>query len=85
MPEQKIRAKELVKKEFQKYFIEDNEIVEINYPVTGYPEKVNSFSFDKEQKIEGKLLGITGQYLIFNEGRVLNIRKHNGYKVELKL
>ena len=84
LPEQKIRAKELVKKEFVKYFINDNEIVEINYPVSEYPEKVNSFSFDKEQIIEGKLLGVKGQYLIFDGGRVLNIRKHNGYSVELE-
>lgn len=82
--EQKIKSKGFVKKEYAKYFIEDNEIVEINYPVFEYPEKVNSFSFDKEQQIKGKLLGIKGQYLIFNEGRVLNIRKHNGYKVELE-
>ena len=82
--EQKIKAKELVKKEFVKYFIDDDEIIEINYPVLEYPEKVNSFSFDKEQKIEGKLIGIKGQYLLFNEGRVINIRKHNGYEVEIE-
>jgi len=82
--EQKEKAKDLVKKEFVKYFIDDNEIIKINYPVTNYPEKVNSFSFDKEDKISGKLLGIKGQYLIFDGGRALNIRKHNGYKVEIE-
>ena len=82
--EQKSKAKELVKKEFVKYFIDDNEIIEINYPVIEYPQKVNSFSFDKEKKIEGKLIGIKGQYLIFDGGRVLNIRKHNGYEVEME-
>lgn len=81
--EQKAKAKELVKKEFLNYFIDDNEITEINYPVLEYPEKVNSFNFDKAQKIEGILVGIKGQYLIFEEGKVLNIRKHNGYEVEL--
>ncbi len=81
---QKEKAKELVKKEFVKYFIDDNELFAINYPVINYPEKVNSFSFDKELKIEGTLIGIKGQYLLFNDGRVLNIRKHNGYEVELE-
>jgi len=81
--EQKAKAKDLVKKEFVKYFIDDNNIQEINYPVVEYPEKVNSFSFDKETNINGKLMGIKGQYLIFDGGRVLNIRKHNGYRVEL--
>lgn len=81
--EQKAKAKELVKKDFVKYFINDNEIVELKYPVLEYPEKVNSFSFDKEDMIKGKLIGIKGQYLIFDGGKVLNIRKHNGYEVEL--
>lgn len=82
--EEKTKAKELVKKEFVKYFIDDNEITEINYPVLNYPEKVNSVTFEKEVKIEGKLSGIKGQYLIFEDGKVLNIRKHNGYEVELE-
>jgi hypothetical protein len=81
--EMKIKAKEIVKKEFIKYFIDDNSITELNFPVIEYPEKVNSFSFDKENTITGKLMGIKGQYLIFDGGRVLNIRKHNGYEVEL--
>lgn len=82
--EQKNKAKELVKKSFIQYFIDDNEIIEISYPVIEYPQKVNSFSFDKKNCIKGKLLGIKGQYLIFDGGRVLNIRKHNGYEVELE-
>lgn len=81
--EQKAKAKELIKKDFVKYFLDDNEITEINYPVTEYPSKVNSFSFDKEDQISGNLIGIKGQYLLFDQGRVLNIRKHNGYEVEL--
>ena len=81
--EQKEKAKEVVRKDLVKYFIDDDEILEITYPVSNYPDKVNSFSFDKEDKIEGKLVGIKGQYLIFEGGKVLNVRKHNGYEVEL--
>ena len=58
--------------------IEDS-VVEINYPVIEYPSKINSLGFDKNPKIEGTLLGIKGQYLIFDVG-VINIRKHQGYK-----
>ena len=46
-----------------------------------YPEKVKSVGFDKFPEIEGCLAGIKGQYLIFDDNRVLNIRKHNGYRV----
>ena len=62
----------------------DNEIIEINYPVNEYPEKVKSIGFDKMEEIAGRLWGIKGQYLIFDDGFVLNIRKHSGYKVSLE-
>jgi len=58
------------------------EMVDISYPVTRYPDKITSYNFDKEPIIEDKLLGIKGQYLIF-EGGVINLRKFSGYEVEL--
>ena len=69
----------------KKYASHDNEIVEINYPVNEYPEKVKSLSFDKLDEIAGRLWGIKGQYLMFDDGSVLNIRKHNGYNVTLEV
>ena len=58
--------------------LEDEEVVNIEYPVLEYPKTVKSLSFDKLSKVEGILLGIKGQYLIFDIG-VINIRKHTGY------
>ena len=48
-----------------------------------FSEKVKSVGFDKVPTIQGKLMGIKGQYLIFEGGLVLNIRKHTGYYVEI--
>ena len=45
---------------------------------------IKSFSFDKESYYEGILTGIKGQYLIFKENTVLNIRKHTGYHIKLE-
>ena len=61
----------------------DESMVDINYPVVEYPTKVKSFNFDKTPDISGILMGIKGQYLIFDTG-VLNIRKFSGYKVQLQ-
>ncbi|MFK7864122.1 MAG: DUF2797 domain-containing protein [Pseudohongiellaceae bacterium] len=58
------------------------EPVEIQYPVVRYLEKISSFNFDKDPIVEGTLLGIKGQYLIFDTG-VINMRKFGGYEVEL--
>ncbi len=58
------------------------EVIKINYPVLEYPKKVNALSLDKTASIQSRLMGIKGQYLIFEKG-VLNIRKHQGYQVQL--
>ena len=62
--------------------LSDESIVNINYPVQQYPEKVTSLNFDKTPKIEGVLQGIKGQYLILDTG-VLNIRKFTGYDITM--
>ena len=69
----------------QTYISKKNDIAEINYPVNEYPEKVKSLSFDKLEEITGRLWGVKGQYLIFDDGTVLNMRKHTGYMVELEV
>lgn len=60
------------------------DLFEIQYPIEKYPSKLKSLSFDKTPHIEGILTGIKGQYLIFDTG-VLNIRKHQGYYLYLKV
>jgi hypothetical protein len=79
--EEKQKAWELLDGDLQQYVIDDDEITEINYPVIEYPEKVKSMSFDKTVEISGTLWGIKGQYLIFKDGQVLNVRTHSGYKI----
>lgn len=55
----------------------------IEYPVIEYPVKVSSFNLDKLPEAEGKLMGIKGQYLIFDSG-VINLRKYTSYTLELQ-
>jgi hypothetical protein len=62
--------------------INDAKVTEIEYPVTEYPTKISSLSLDTHPQIEGKLMGIKGQYLILDKG-VLNIRKYGGYEITL--
>ncbi len=58
----------------------DEAPVALHYPVTVFPEKVTSLSLDKTPTIKATLLGIKGQYLLFDQG-VLNVRKFGGYEV----
>ena len=60
----------------------EDKVLEIKYPVLEHPKTVKSFNFDKDPLVEGVLMGIKGQYLIFDKA-VINIRKYNGYKVSV--
>jgi hypothetical protein len=62
--------------------LHDQQVLDISYPVTQYPEKVKSHNFDKTPEISGVLQGIKGQYLILDTG-VLNIRKFSGYHITM--
>ena len=64
-------------------FVVSKEKVEIPFPVIEYPTKVSSLKLDKVPDIEMKLMGIKGQYLIFDQGKVLNLRSHSGYHINL--
>ncbi|WP_395502622.1 DUF2797 domain-containing protein [Ectopseudomonas mendocina] len=56
------------------------EVLEIRYPIEAYPAKISSFNLDKQPLAEGTLLGIKGQYLMFDTG-VINIRKYTAYQL----
>jgi hypothetical protein len=59
---------------------ESNDVTRISYPVLEFPEKIKSYNFDRQPLVEGTLMGIKGQYLIFDTG-VINIRKFTSYEV----
>lgn len=60
--------------------LEGAEMVAIDYPVLQHPSKVVSLDLDKNPLVEGRLLGIKGQYLMLDTG-VINIRKYGAYHV----
>jgi hypothetical protein len=64
--------------------LEGDQCVHIDYPMLQYPTKVKSVGFDKQPEVGGTLLGIKGQYLIFDDS-VINIRKHAGYRVSVNV
>lgn len=62
----------------------DEDVVDLHFPVEQYLTKISSFNFDKTPDVSGQLLGIKGQYLIFDAG-VINIRKFTSYHVSLQI
>lgn len=80
------RLKDLIPVEAQEFYnIEKNDLYELHYPVLHYPKKVNSLNLDKSPDYSGKLSGIKGQYLLFEDGTVFNIRTFEGYVVKITI
>ena len=80
---EKKKALALLPEDYLPYFFEDDQTTLIRYPVLSWPEKIKAISLDKQEHIETRLTGIKGQYLLFENSEVLNIRKHGGYIITL--
>lgn len=79
-------VKELLPAEVQPYFdTTDASVYELEYPVINYPKKITSLNLIKTPNYSGRLTGVKGQYLLFEDGTVFNVRSSEGYIVELTL
>jgi hypothetical protein len=79
--EEKGRIEDLLPFDLRDYISSDDTIHSFEYPVVQFPVKVKSVGFDKSRVIAGKLVGIKGQYLIFEDHTVINLRKHTSYEI----
>ena len=68
-----------------KYYLNNENIVELKYPIIINLEKIKSFNIEKFKSIKKKLIGIKGQYLMFDDSHVLNVRKYTGYNFTIKV
>jgi hypothetical protein len=84
--EERLKLEKILPTEVHEYFfLNKNDLYEMHYPVLEYPTKVKSLSLEKNPNFEGKLTGIKGQYLMFEDGTVFNIRSSEGYVVRISV
>ena len=85
----KLKKEELVKHlplEVHPYILDNSEeTLNLNYPVNQYPTKIKSLNIIKNKYYEGILKGVKGQYLIFDDGTVFNVRNNEGLLVSINL
>lgn len=82
---EKSRVSDLLSGVYHPYLSQDDQVLDITYPVEHYPVKISSLNLDKENRIEGVLQGIRGQYMYFDAGRVINVRKFSGYEITFSI
>ncbi|MBW2962342.1 DUF2797 domain-containing protein [Mesonia aestuariivivens] len=85
LKETRENLKQYLPDEVQEYYLASNKETEIEFPVLEYPKKLKSLNLDKNPDFQGKLKGIKGQYLIFEDNTVFNVRSNEGYKVNLEI
>ena len=82
--EEREKLVQYIPDEVKPYYLENNKATTISFPVIEFPEKVKSLNLDKSPLYSGKLKGIKGQYLIFEDNTVFNVRNWEGYVVDIK-
>ena len=77
------KLKQYIPEEAKAYFLENNNETHMEFPVLKYPEKVKSLNLGKTPSYKCVLKGIKGQYLIFEDNTVFNVRGSEGYYISL--
>ncbi|MFK8275451.1 DUF2797 domain-containing protein [Capnocytophaga cynodegmi] len=73
-----------IPKEIEPYLIQTEEI-HIHFPVEKYPTQIKTLNLLNTPTYEGTLTGIKGQYLIFEDDTVFNVRSNEGLVVRLTI
>ncbi len=79
------KLKDHIPHEALDFYLNNREEIQIQFPVLQYPEKVKSLNLDKSPEYQGILKGIKGQYLIFEDNTVFNVRSNEGYYISLNV
>ena len=79
------KLKSSIPEEAIDYFLDSNGETHLEFPVLQYPEKVKSLNLSKTPSYKGVLKGIKGQYLIFEDNTVFNVRANEGYYVGINI
>lgn len=83
---EKERLSQYIPDEVKEYYLDkNNSKTHINFPVNEYPQKVKSLNLIKTPTYKGVLKGIKGQYLIFDDTTVFNVRSNEGLVVKITL
>ncbi|MEA1784718.1 DUF2797 domain-containing protein [Arenibacter sp. GZD96] len=69
--------------ETEEFYLAHRTETHLEFPVLRYPQKIRSLNLDKNPIYKGTLKGIKGQYLIFEDDTVFNVRANEGYFVSL--
>jgi len=84
--EEKSKLEKVLPNEVKEFFNNtENKQYLFEYPVIKYPKRITSLNLETTTTYTGILIGIKGQYLLFEEGTVFNVRNHEGFIIDMKI
>ena len=79
------QLKSHIPEEAMDYFLPNQQELHLHFPVNQYPKTPKSLNLKKQGQFSGTLVGIKGQYLIFEDDTVFNVRSNEGAVVSLNI
>ncbi len=80
------KLSQYIPEEVKPYFLTTStEQWNLDFPVRQYPDKIKSLNLTKTPIFQERLVGIKGQYLLFENDTVFNVRGNEGFVVELSM
>ncbi|MEM9396354.1 MAG: DUF2797 domain-containing protein, partial [Pseudomonadota bacterium] len=79
--QERTRLGGLLTEDLQTYLAKSGAPTKLRYPLDTPPAKVKSLNLGRAPEFSGTLAGVRGQYLIFDGGTVLNVRRHTGFEL----
>ena len=79
------RLKQHIPQEALPYFIDNTKETILEFPVLQYPTKLKTLNLIKTPEYSGTLKGVKGQYLIFEDDTVFNVRSNEGFVVSINM
>ena len=79
------KLKEFIPDEVKEFVLDHNTETNLNFPVKQYPLKPTSLNLVKTPTYKGKLVGIKGQYLLFEDQTVFNVRSNEGLVISIDI
>ena len=79
------RLRQYIPSEALDYYLASNKETNIEFPVLQYPDQPKSLNVVKTPFYQGILKGIKGQYLLFEDQTVFNIRANEGLVVSISV
>jgi hypothetical protein len=79
------KLKQYIPEQALPYFIDNKQETNLEFPVLKYPVKLKTLNLVKTPEYTGTLKGIKGQYLIFDDDTVFNVRSNEGFVVSINM